>query len=986
MDITQDKTGFLWIATWDGLSRFDGYEFKNYHHRINDSTSIPNFCIKSLCCDSSDNLWMISDNNMRLSRYDRTHDNFIQYRFPIQENTSEENTIQSFTIDDCNNFWVLSSSGLELYDTVKEIFRHFGLDYSSLNTFIPGSKMSISLKKNTIWFLHDKKIIQCHFDPESKTIIQIEQILNIAAFYESPSVFHIYASDNNELLIHLLNGLFLFDPTTNKISPVTNYDKYKTYLPMHRILSQIPGKNLIIYDLQNQGKQVLEDTYKINLECSFTDRKGNIWYGCANPQNEIRSGLNEITQIVPFFREYNFINQEDRSITGTSFYGILEDEEDKFWICERSLSLCYYERKEEKITFYKIGSDQRLYPRSLVKDNKDLLWIGTTFDFLGIFNKNQNRIESILDDPVAKKNFSILKGFKVLCKTKNDRIIIGGNNGYIIFDPASKKIIDKDISIYNIRSIFTDPQGTIWIGTSSKLVRLDSGLKKKEVYFPTPENNYWIESICEGDSNQLWLALLGGGICRFDILRKRFYHYSTTDGLANNTTYGILRDNRKLIWVSTNSGISCFNPVTGIFRNFDKSDGLNIMEFNSMSYCKTKRGEMFFGGIGGLVSFWPESLPAIEENDHPLLITDCNVSGTPYYFQKAVYYSDTLLFDKGTDNFEFHFASLNFTNAAKILYRYKLEGFNDEWVAADMHHRTVNYMNLKPGKYIFKLESTGKSGDWKQRKQYLVIIPYKFYQHWFFKAGMSVCAVLVFFLLIYFEIRHYRFKTIQQETILKAKIKENRLDSLRSQMNPHFIFNALNSINYFISISDKLRANQYIADFSRLMRAILNNSSSEYIDMEKEIESLEDYLKLEHIRFGNKFDYSITIDSAIDINAYEVAPSMIQPFIENAIWHGVRYLEDRKGYVQISFLMHEDHKIICVVKDTGIGRKLSLLRKTEDQKKRKSRGITIIRERLEMFNAITSSNLKITIEDLDSLKEETGTQVTIEIPVKSKIL
>jgi LytS/YehU family sensor histidine kinase len=200
-------------------------------------------------------------------------------------------------------------------------------------------------------------------------------------------------------------------------------------------------------------------------------------------------------------------------------------------------------------------------------------------------------------------------------------------------------------------------------------------------------------------------------------------------------------------------------------------------------------------------------------------------------------------------------------------------------------------------------------------------------------------------------------------------------------MNPHFIFNSLNSINYFISRNDRLNANQFISDFSRLIRAIMNNSSQEYISLDSEIEAIREYLSLEHLRFSDKFDYEIKVDDAIDTGSTEVTPSMVQPFIENAIWHGMRYLDHRKGFLSVRFVL-ENGSLVSYVEDDGIGRKLSAQRKSDEQRRRRSRGIALVEERLKIINALLGEQYALLIRDLYGDQKESGTAVRLEIPFK----
>jgi tetratricopeptide (TPR) repeat protein len=202
------------------------------------------------------------------------------------------------------------------------------------------------------------------------------------------------------------------------------------------------------------------------------------------------------------------------------------------------------------------------------------------------------------------------------------------------------------------------------------------------------------------------------------------------------------------------------------------------------------------------------------------------------------------------------------------------------------------------------------------------------------------------------------------------------LKSLRGQMNPHFIFNALNSVNQFISQNDERSANKYLSEFSKLMRLVLENSQEDFIPLQKEEEIISLYVKLEHYRFRDKFDYTITIDEELNKETIQLPPMLIQPYIENAVWHGLRYKED-KGKLALSFERHNGSMQV-IIADDGIGRKKSAQLKTDNQKKHNSTGLKNIEERLQILNTVYKTNYTVTIEDLAA---DSGTRVIISIPV-----
>jgi LytS/YehU family sensor histidine kinase len=256
-----------------------------------------------------------------------------------------------------------------------------------------------------------------------------------------------------------------------------------------------------------------------------------------------------------------------------------------------------------------------------------------------------------------------------------------------------------------------------------------------------------------------------------------------------------------------------------------------------------------------------------------------------------------------------------------------------------------------------------------------VIIPARFYQtKWF--------ALILFFTGIGFIIAIFIFNNRQIRMKEKQKQQYLKLETVRGQMNPHFIFNSLNSINYFIARSDRLSANRYIANFSKLIRSFLNNMSQDYIPLSDEIASIKDYLSLEYLRFGDKFEYEINTESVKEKQHIEVFPGMVQPFIENAIWHGVRGLH-HKGFVKVHFEFVDHETLKCFITDDGIGRKLAEQNR-HDREERKSRGISLIRERMLIINHLEKRKYRIEIEDLYPNKKECGTKVTIDIPIKNQ--
>ncbi|MBC3847363.1 histidine kinase [Winogradskyella echinorum] len=242
------------------------------------------------------------------------------------------------------------------------------------------------------------------------------------------------------------------------------------------------------------------------------------------------------------------------------------------------------------------------------------------------------------------------------------------------------------------------------------------------------------------------------------------------------------------------------------------------------------------------------------------------------------------------------------------------------------------------------------------------------------KRQQLIIYSLIGGLLLFLITGYFMYKYIKQQRLANNLLA---LKSLRSQMNPHFIFNALNSVNSFIATNDERTANKYLSDFSHLMRSVLENSEEDFIPLKKEVELLELYTKLEHFRFQDKFDYSIDVDDTIDVESFQIPPMLLQPYIENAVWHGLRY-KTEKGHLNINIKPKSKDEITITITDDGIGRMRSKALKTDHQKKQKSKGMNNIKKRVAILNEMYKDKVDVAIEDFQDL-EDAGTKVVVTL-------
>jgi streptogramin lyase len=976
--MAQDRNGFLWLATFDGLSRWDGYEFRNYYHNPGDTTSISYFEVQDVMVDSFNNVW--SGCSFSLAKYNPSTENFTRF--------NNFKLINHPRLSTSGKLWVSAKEGIFFWDQQKQHFEKF-----AFKAMAELQRERNGYPPNIIPDNRERLWIWSHL-PSGEVIISIvptdvlepvEQFLGKAnhnQIYQSletnprESILPFVSADGNHWLftnigtfkLNKKNSEFELFPDFNPVVHLAGNDPWWTTKVKEFLRSMSPsiGKTHEITTFRD----VVSENYLI-------DRQQTVWQSMlAHGGGAI--GLTRCVPVSCYFKHYfTGYNPPGRI---NAFFPVIKDRFGTVWGGATNLNRYFIQEKSgknkqvEPIDRQTWQLGQR--PRAFLEDSAGV-WIGYLQNLLLRYDFDKQSFHKILLKKTHFSDRSMPTSFVHLKKDGENLLIIGFKDIFHLNPTTGKLKAIKQFSYnenVNLYSVLHDADGW-WVGASaSSILHFDHDFRTMEV-FTLGSGMFNVEDVVEGDNNDLWLSQLGGGLLNFNKKTHQSVVYTTADGLSNNTCYGMLKDKRGNLWISTNQGITRFNPKTRQFRIFGPEDGLKIVEFNSDNTYQAPDGEMFFAGMGGIVSFYPDSIADDQkEPPSPLVIEDFKVSGANRYFKKAIYECDTVVLNKGDNNFEASFACLDFRNSDKIKYRYRLSGENDAYVETDHRHRSVNYSSLGPGEYLFDLEAANRDGDWVSKRSLLIIIPPFYYQTAWFRSLVIFLVVLLISNLVYGYNRRIRLKARQQQ-------EELRLESLRGQMNPHFIFNSLNSINYFISQNDRLSANRYIADFSRLIRSILGNMSNDYIPLALELESLHDYLKLEHLRFNDKFDYTIQVYEGILPEELMVFPGMVQPFVENAIWHGVRGLEGRKGLVTVEFRLVNSDYLVCVIEDDGVGRKHSEKFKSQLPGKT-SRGIGIVQERLKIINNLRKTNFQVKIDDIYTDREETGTRVIIDIPKK----
>jgi len=537
----------------------------------------------------------------------------------------------------------------------------------------------------------------------------------------------------------------------------------------------------------------------------------------------------------------------------------------------------------------------------------------------------------------------------------------------------------------NLSCVFADPQRqTVWIGSQDYGVfRYDEKAGRFNIYQRdenSPERTlgaFIVNSICRDGQGYIWVATDPGGASRFDYNapeNEAFLTLNTQNGLPSNQVISVQTDIAGHIWVGTPKGLARVDAKTLQVRTFDQSSGLPDELIDAPIACNNL-GEIMLGDVQGFTVFRPDSVLKAK-TDARILLTSFKVFEKEPDHLLSPGFLKTIELGWEQNFFVFEFASTNFSQPEKNRYAYRLAGFQDDWIDNGKLHRAA-FTNVPPGNYVFEVKS-GREGEWNAPglRLHIQIRPPFWQTGWFsILAGLSVLSLL-------YLLWRYRIGQIRREEALKTdfnrRIAKVEMAALRAQMNPHFVFNCLSSINRFILVNEPDEASAYLTKFSRLIRLILDNSRSDRVALDRELEALRLYLEMEAMRFGNRFDYEVSVSPEVHPEQIELPPLLIQPYVENAIWHGLMHKKD-KGKLTVR-VFNQAGGLCIVVEDNGIGRSRAMELKSKSAVTQKSHGLQVTAERMELIRELYGVNADAAIEDLYSADgSPAGTKVTIRL-------
>ncbi|MCD4747478.1 MAG: histidine kinase [Bacteroidales bacterium] len=1000
--IVQDSNGYMWFGTWDGLNKYDGYNFTIY----NIENGLSNQTINTLFEDSHGVLWIGTENG--LNKLDRNSQTFKQYKHnPNDTNSISDNRITSI-IEDNNGFlWFGTRAGLNRFDRQTEKF--YPYMHNVKNQFGLRSNRIYQIcqdDRGFIWIATYYGLVK--LDLKSQKSIRYYHKPDDPKSLSGNLIWAVFQDKQGDLWIGTNNGLnkynyndnsfihYKHDPE-NKKSLSNNCVRYlfEDSYGLFWVGTIGGGLNLFNREIGEfiHYKNVLNNTKSIsnnNIYCIYEDVAGAIWLGTFQ-------GVNKLDRNSNIFNHYYQTSNSNKSLNSNIIWSICEKIPGVFWIATNN-GINIFDRNTGKFNFITNihGKENSLINnnvRCIYFDKQDNLWIGTYGFGLDKYEIKKDKFTHYRRD-INNINSISSNYINSIFEDTNGYIWFATGNGLSKFDPNTNKFKVyrhspediNSISSNRVTSVNEDKQGVLWITTLDGLNKFDIEKEIFTRYKHDTKNeksisNSYIFSIYEDKTGIFWVGTSGGGLNRFNKATGEFKAYTKKDGLANNVVYSILEDENGNLWLSTNGGLSKFNIKDEHFVNYDVKDGIQSNEFNIGAFYKSNTGEMFFGGMNGFNSFYPKDIKT-NLNKPTIVITAFKKFNE---IQPREYFNgDTIRLNYNDNFFSFEFSALDFTNPSKNKYKYKLDNVDKNWIDVDAKNRTAQYKNVKPGTYVFRVKGSNNDGIWNKKDIALtIIIVPPWWETWVFRIFFGLFIIAIVWFLIYRRIKNFRKKHEVEKKmfIIEKQVFDLEQKALRLQMNPHFIFNSLNSIQSFILTNDTKTAINYLAKFSQLMRLNLSNSINKFIPLKNELKALTYYMDIEKLRFDNKFSYKISVDPGIDEEFIEIPPMIVQPYVENAIIHGL-VKKPSKGKINIDFKL-TNHKILCTVLDNGIGRKKAMQIVEESGIKRKSRGMLITQARLEILNRNTGEEYSVNITDLKDKKgNASGTKVNIILPYK----
>ena len=991
--LQQDARGYLWIGTDVGLNRFDGNSFKKFYQGTGGLPLLSSAVI-NLKFLGQNRLAIISRGGMQLLNTGDLSlgDYYIKdsTAFSTQLNSAWDAIKlpdQSFGVTTTSGFYVFNNSG-------KINFRHDAYrlnDIGKKRIFYGREIFSINDKEYIVYveesglaYYNAEKMIFRDIDPKEE---------------EWKAFYHPNASDVDRWLVkHQVNShqfIFIF-PQKDSIVFYDHTVKRSVVspLPFHSAielnwLSKIEMLNdtvfamnsgtsgFFLFHLNPQTGQITCDGKKLmpahHITCLFADKDKRLWLGTSE-------GLLQQKLNTPLLNSYPFAQAPNE--TGIGGFACTYRYKNKLYAGRYSQNKGlviidpFNMQLKKQIEFYG-GKNSWNEITSMEMYHRDTLWIGTNAGLLWLDTKTDN-YGKVLNEklypwatdfspvlaPARKDGYAWMCGF------------LGGlvvryyipSRTFTVFTSQTKPALPFD----KVKSIAYDSFGDVWIGGHS-LARWNNQLQLFDtlitVYGGANKFNDDILILTADANGSLWLHNASNGLLEYRIKEKKFVAYTMKDGLPSDmlTSFSPVIDN--ILWIGSNNYLTRFDTRSKNMIIYDESDGLpEYKPTGRRIYYDIDSNCLYMCANKCLVKL-PVQPNINPDNSSELMVEELVINNVKTIFQPGneVHLTHT------ENNLTLNYTIVDF-KTANYQFAYKLNK-EEAWTILG-RQRTIMFNNLPPGTYAVHLKATGKSGN-EKLKEFIFIIQTPFWKTtWFLLICGIILAATLYFLY------RYRIKQVRQKANIDKLLAQTEMKALQAQMNPHFIFNSLNSIREMILSNENNQASHFLSKFAHLIRITLDQSGEPFISLRNTLDYLNRYIEMERIR-NSDFTCRILTDAELDPEETFLPPMLIQPFIENAIWHGTA--DNHKNInINIEFKKSND-QLVCIIDDNGIGIERSLQSKSVNDIFHKPMGIHNIKNRIHLLNEKYGLKSSIIIEDKSSLPgcTETGTKVSLQLPLET---
>lgn len=790
--ILQDDPGFMWFGTRDGLNRYDGYEIKVFVREIDNDQSLSSNRIQCLAKDNEGNLWIGTANG--LNKFDYNTESFSRYYFDKDFNV-QSNSVIAVIFDEGNiyantilgGFYKLNIASDKIECLHEPVYSTVNQDETLLSC--------LAATEKRIWFTTNTYLHYYNKDNHNMQIDSNANLMDISAMYPlsdmkviNDSIFYIASFGNGIFEYNRKSGEIKNLIEVKNINICSESNHFYTFTLYDSIIwAGSHNCGVLRFNLKNYKLSILNNTsvsdYYLpvkNIISIFRDSNGLIWIGTNG------YGVYYLAEKTQKFNNYNHILKDFRSNNKLSVRAIYLDKKNNLWVGGYN---GLYKIDRDKGDHQIILKDSPVYSIAQNPVNEDILWVG--LDGSGLIEYNietgsfqQFNYMDTKDHPVKGLVF-----YEIL--NDSNTVWFASNNGLNKYNALTKNNLlfsyepenPNSINFGQITCIIKDKLGGgYWIGTDQGGIGFFDGITnnfRRFIYDPeNPEsissNN--IKCIYQDNNGIIWVGT-NEGLNKYNPYSESFTTYTIEDGLPNHVIYGILEDSEKKLWLSTNKGICSYDPVTLKVNSFDISDGLQNNEFNSAAYFESNDGEMFFGGVNGLNSFYPENI--IQEDFQPeLVFTKLKKFNKEIKLSPGIHSVDKITLDHQDAIFTIEFSAINYLQPQKNFYSYKLSGLESEvnnWINLGKRN-FIDFIGLSPGKYKLAVRASNNENIWTDNaKEMTIIITPPFWNTIWFKF-----ILIAFFLLIIFAVFRFRIKNINRQKAKLSKLVDNKTSELKN--------------------------------------------------------------------------------------------------------------------------------------------------------------------------------------------------------------